>query len=84
MGGGHIRLTASAALKLKAGKLKGFYVSSTTSGTITLYDNIAASGQQISGVITPAVGWHDFPARFSHGCYAEIGATIDVTFIVES
>lgn len=84
MSGGHIRLTASAQLKANGGRLAGFYVASTTAGTLTLYDNTAATGQQISGLITPAVGWHWFPVRFSHGCYAEIGGALDVTFIVES
>lgn len=85
MRGGHLRLTASGAVKAGAGSIAGFYVASTTAGTITLYDNpSAASGTQISGTITPAVGWHAFPARFSRGCWVEIAGTIDVTFFVAS
>lgn len=83
--GGCIRLTASGAVKARAGRIAGFYVASTAAGTITLYDNpSAATGTQLSGVITPAVGWNEFPARFSQGLWVEIAAAIDVTFFVES
>jgi hypothetical protein len=83
MAGGCIRLTASGVVKARAGRITGFYVASTTTGTITLYDNTSATGTQISGVITPAVGWHKFPSRFSQGLFADIANTLDVTFFVE-
>ena len=73
-------LTASGAIAGVPGRLIGFYVNSTTSGTIVLRDG-GSSGTAISGTITPAVGWHFFPASFSQSPYATIGATIDVTFI---
>lgn len=75
------RLTASGQVKASAGKLLGFYVASTTSGTLTLFDNTAGSGTQITGSITPAVGWHALPVNFTIGCFATIGGTaLDVTF----
>lgn len=74
-----VNLTASGAITPGAGRLVGFYVNSTTSGTIVLRDG-GASGTAISGTITPAVGWHFFPAACSTGIYATIGATINVTF----
>jgi hypothetical protein len=84
-GGGHLRLTASGAVKASAGRISGFYVANTTAGTVTLYDNAsAASGTQMSGLITPAIGFHRFPARFSKGCWAEIGGALDVTFFIET
>lgn len=75
------RLTASGVVNAVAGRLIGFYVASTTGGTIVLYDNATAgSGTQLSGTITPAVGWHSLPVGFTNGCYATIANTIDVTF----
>lgn len=78
-----VRLTATGAVKATAGALLGFYVNSTSGGTIVLWDNAsAASGTQITGTITPAIGWHPLPAAFSNGVWAVIAvAAIDVTFV---
>ena len=59
--------------------LLGFYVNSTSSGTIVIRDG-GASGTVLSGTITPAVGFHRFPAIGKTDLYATIGATINVTF----
>ena len=80
--GAPVNLTASGAVSLVSGALLGFYVNSTTSGTIILKDG-GSSGTAISGTITPAVGWNPFPAVFGTSCYATIGATINVTFIFQ-
>lgn len=73
-----VNLTSSGSVSLVAGNLLGFYVNSTTSGTIVIR-NGGASGTVISGTITPAIGFHRFPAYCTSGCYATLGATIDVT-----
>jgi len=78
------RITASAAVVTGRARIAGFYVASTTSGTLTLYDNTAASGTQLSGTITPAVGWNPFPVDVANGLYATVGSTIDVTFFTET
>ena len=75
-----VNLTASGAISTMPGKLIGFYVNSTTSGTIVL-KNGGSGGTAITGTITPAVGWHFLPAEFSTSAYATIGATINVTFV---
>jgi hypothetical protein len=77
-----VNLTASGAVYGSSCKLKGFYVNSTTAGTIVLR-NGGASGTAVTGTITPAVGWHFLPADFSTGCYATIGGTLNVTFVFE-
>lgn len=59
--------------------LLGFYVNSTTSGTIVIRDG-GSGGTALSGTITPAVGFHRFPAVGKTDLYATIGATINVTF----
>ena len=80
--GQYRNLTATGAISVGAARLVGFYVNSTTAGTIVLRDG-GASGTVISGTITPAIGWHFFPAAGgdSRGLHATIGGTLDVTFI---
>ena len=76
-----VNLTASGAISAVPGKLVGFYVNSTTGGTIVLRDG-GSAGTAISGTITPAAGtWHFFPAMFSTSAYATIANTLNVTFI---
>lgn len=58
------------------GKLIGFYVNSTTAGTIAF-----SSGDQgtLSGTITPLIGFHRFPCAYSGILTATIGGTLNVT-----
>ena len=73
-----INLTATGTI---AGnfKLSGFYVNSTTGGTIVLTDGSSA----ITGTITPAIGWNPFPYMFNTSCVVTIANTINVTFLGE-
>jgi hypothetical protein len=65
------------------GCILGFYVNSTTAGTIVLSSNNAgAAGTAFTGTITPAIGWNFFPVLNSGGIFATIGGTLSVTFIV--
>ena len=61
--------------------LLGFYVNSTASGTVVLRKG-GSGGTVISGTITPAVGFHSFPATCEGGLHATIANTLDVTFFV--
>ena len=80
--GNYKRLTATGSVKAGSGVLAGFYVASTNIGTLTLYDNTSNAAPQISGTITPAVGWNEFPVAFATALYAAIGGTaLDVTFV---
>jgi hypothetical protein len=74
-----VNLTASGTVSKVSGQLLGFYVNSTSSGTIAILDGATSSGTAISGTITPAIGWHSFPAYCTSGCYVTIGATLNVT-----
>ena len=76
-----VNLSASAIVSKSAGSLLGFYVNSTTAGTLVLRSGILSTDTAVTGTITPAIGWHRFPATFPSGCYATIGATLDVTLI---
>jgi hypothetical protein len=77
-------VTATANIKATTGQLIGFYVNSTTVGTIIIYDD-AATGTTVplSGTITPAIGFHRFPASFASGLYVAIGGTLNVTLFYQ-
>jgi hypothetical protein len=74
-----VNLSSSGAVSLVAGSLIGFYVNSTTSGTVVIR-NGTSTGTAISGTITPAIGFHVFPAYTPAGCYATLANTINATF----
>ena len=80
-GGGYKNRTDTGVVSANAGTLLGFYVNSTSSGTLVLKDGTASAGTAISGTITPAIGWHTYPASFATGLYATIANTLNVTFI---
>lgn len=69
-------LTATGTVNANPGSLIGFYVNSTTGGTVIINDNTTA----ISGTITPAIGYHAYPADFGTSCKVTIANTLDVTF----
>lgn len=73
-------MTATGSVTLGPGALIGFYVNSTSSGTLVLRAG-GSSGTVISGTITPAVGFHAFPCTYgTGGLHATIANTLDVTF----
>ena len=73
--------TATGTVKTGSGLMTGFYVNSTTAGTIIFYDAVTATNA-ITGTITPAVGWHALPVNFDTGLYVAIGGTaLDVTVV---
>lgn len=74
-----VNLTASGALSTGACRILGFYVNSTSSGTIVFSNGIATGGTAVSGTITPTIGFHRFPADMPTGAYATIGSTLNVT-----
>ncbi len=69
-----------AAISAGPCQLLGFYVATTTAGTLVLSDG----GTAISGTITPAAGrFHEFPANVGTSLTATIGGTaLDVTFFI--
>ena len=78
--GGYKNITATAAVTPGSCQLIGFYVNSTTAGTLVLRDG-GASGTVMSGTITPAIGFHRFPANVGTSLHATIAGTgLDVTF----
>lgn len=78
--GGGVPQTETTAL---AGTMLGFFVASTTSGTIVLSAGTTSGGTQLTGTITPSAGaWYFLPLTEPTGIYCTIANTIDVTFVV--
>jgi len=77
--GGYKNITARGAVSTGPCQLIGFYVNNTSSGTLVLR-NGGAGGEVMSGTITPAIGFHRFPANVGVSLYATVGGTLDVTF----
>lgn len=76
-------VTATANVKPIPCGLLGFFVSTTSSGTVILYDD-AGTGTTtpISGTITPAAGaFYPFPAALVNGLYVVVSGTISATFL---
>lgn len=83
--GAAINKTSTGSVFAGACQLEGFYVNSTTGGTLVLRDGGAAGvGTVMSGTITPAIGFHFFPAIVGTSLHATIANTLDVTFFVAS
>lgn len=80
--GSYKNITATGNVMPRTGTLLGFYVNSTTSGTVRIYDSATTTTTKVvSGVITPAVGWHPFPVALTDGLYVVIANTIDLTMV---
>jgi hypothetical protein len=80
--GRYVNITSTAAVAPAGhGNLLGFYVNSTTGGTLILKDG-GSSGTAISGTITPAIGWHFYPVSVAGELHATIANTLNVTFVL--
>ena len=78
-----VNATATGNITTAACKILGFYVNSTSAGTI-VFRRGGSGGTVMSGTITPAIGFHRFPADCPGGCHITVGGTLNVTvFVVE-
>ena len=78
-----VNVTATGDITTASCKMLGFYVNSTSTGTI-IFKRGGSSGTAISGTITPAIGFHRFPADCPSGCHVTIANTLNVTvFVIE-
>ena len=77
--GSPVLITSTNNVSTGACTLLGFYVNSTSTGTLVLRDG-GSGGTAISGTITPAIGFHRFPASTNGILHATIANTLDVTF----
>ena len=82
--GGYKNITETGAVSTGPCQLIGFYVNSTTIGTLVLRDG-GSGGTVMCGTITPAIGFHRFPANVGSSLHATIAGTgLDVTFFFAS
>lgn len=77
-----VNLTAAVAALTGAGQILGFYVNSTSAGSLVIKDGTTTGGTAISGTITPAVGYHPFPASVTTGAFFDVSGTINITAFV--
>jgi hypothetical protein len=78
--GAYKNITATGAVTSGPCQLIGFYVNSTTIGTLVLKDG-GSGGTALGGTITPAIGFHRYPATVGTSLHATIaGSALDVTF----
>lgn len=77
--GKHKNLTATGNVTTINTALMGFYVNSTSAGTLILKEG-GSGGTALGGTITPSIGYHAFPTNADGGLHATIGGTLDVTF----
>jgi len=79
--GAPINLTGTNTVSVTSGSLLGFYVNSTTSGTMVfrIGSSGTSNGTVVSGTITPAIGFHGFPMYAVGGCHVTIANTLNVT-----
>lgn len=78
--GTYKNVTGTGAITTIPAVLTGFYVNSTTGGTIAFKDG-GSSGTTVGGTITPAIGWHFYPFSFPSSIYVTIANTLDVTLV---
>lgn len=80
--GNYSNKTSTGNINPKDGCLLGFYVNSTSTGTIQFYDSATTTTTvSITGVITPTIGWNPLPVVYQAGLYAVIGSTLNVTIV---
>lgn len=72
-------ITVTGNVSTGACALLGFYVNSTSAGTLVLKDG-GSAGTALCGTITPAIGFHRYPVSTGGILHATVGGTIDATF----
>ena len=66
-----------------SGIILGFFVSSGTGVTVTIYDGITTSGNPILATFTaPNNGWFPFPSGFGTGLRVVVGGTTPFVTLV--
>jgi len=78
-----VNITATGVVSPADCALLGFYVNSTSSGTLVLRSG-GASGTVMTGTITPAIGFHRMPLSCPGGLHATVGGTGNFTFVIQT
>jgi hypothetical protein len=77
-------ISATANIKSSQGAMLGIFCSSSTSGTITLYDDAATgTSTAIAAVFNVTAGtYYTLPVAFANGLYVVVGGTAAVTVVL--
>jgi len=76
-----LSISASALVKSGEGQLGGVFCSTSSGGSLIIYDSTTASGTVlVSSFILSAGTSYPFPCRVNNGIYAFISGTASVTF----
>lgn len=81
-GGSPLTVTATGQVRTGPCALIGLFCNSTTSGTITLYDNTSAAGQVIASFTPAANTFYSLPAVCINGVHAVVTNTLNVTLFI--
>lgn len=83
----NVNLTASALVKTGYGKALGVFCSSSTAGTVKLWNNTAGSGTVLVNTFSVAAGtFYSFGTDgldFTTGLFCTIGGTTDIVVVFE-
>lgn len=76
----YTNLSASAKISDTPVKLGGIFCASSSSGTIKVWDNTAASGAIVVNTFSIAAAtWYPLPFILQNGCFITVGGTADIT-----
>lgn len=75
------QMSASALVKTGYGRLRGVFCSSSTGGTLTLYDDLVGATPLIANTfsLTAATYYNMADVAYGTGLYATIGGTAEIT-----
>lgn len=79
-----VQLAGTGQVVQGDGRLVGFFVCTSTSLTLKLWDGQTATGNVLLATTgTLSVGWNPLPVNFATGVFATFGGTGSVTFVYE-
>jgi len=76
-------LAASGGVAVGDGVLLGFFVGTTSSLTIKIWDSLSATGNVILDTTTAltTLGWYPMPASFTTGLFVTFGGTGKISVV---
>lgn len=76
----YTELSASGKISDYPVKLGGIFCASSSSGTVKIWDNNAASGAVVVNTFNIVANtWYSLPFNLMNGCFITVGGTADIT-----
>jgi hypothetical protein len=81
--GGYKNITATGNVSPVVTDILGIFVSTTSSGTFTVYDSATTTTTApITGTVTATAGtWYPLPVSVSNGVYVVVSGTLNATVV---